>query len=108
MASAEALFKAAGYDLKETSADLLEDIPLELLHHYQEQGMTETEMAIAYVKFRTAEFKDAMGEPRPSPAITTKDEKDIAIRLEQLEVDLANQQLLCCLAKSWTTKRENY
>lgn len=37
----------------------LNDIPLELLHHYQDKGMTETEMVIAYTKFRDAKFKSA-------------------------------------------------
>lgn len=38
----------------------LEDIPLELLHHYQEQGMSETEMKIAYRHFEEAKRLDAM------------------------------------------------
>lgn len=63
LVDAESLFKAAGYDLEEISGDLLTDVPLELLHHYQEQGMSETKMAIAYAKFRKAEFRDAMSEP---------------------------------------------
>lgn len=63
LVNAESIFKAAGYDLEEISGDLLEDIPLELQQHYQEQGMSETEMAIAYARFREAEYKDAMTEP---------------------------------------------
>lgn len=62
----ESLFNAAGYDfdLEEMGDDSLENIPLELLHHYQEQGMSESEMVIAYGEFREAELKDAMTTPR--------------------------------------------
>lgn len=74
LVSAESLFKAAGYDLEELSGDLLEDIPLELLHHYQEKGMTGAEMAIAYVKFREAEFKDAMSDPGYGEYLREKNE----------------------------------
>lgn len=56
------LFNAAGYELEEFIGDLLEDIPLEVLHHYQEKGMSEVEMVIAYARFRSAEYKDAMSE----------------------------------------------
>lgn len=66
LVDAESLFKAAGYDLEEMSGDLLEDIPLELLHHYQEQGMSETEMVIAYAKFKKVEEADALSEDRKS------------------------------------------
>lgn len=59
---AESIFKAAGYNLDEISGDLIEDIPLELLHHYQEKGMSGAEMAIEYAKYRAAEYKDAMSE----------------------------------------------
>lgn len=61
--NAQSLFKAAGYDLNELAGDLLSDIPLDLLHHYQEQGMSEAEMVIAYAKFKKAEFEDAMRDP---------------------------------------------
>ena len=60
---AEFLFKAAGYDLEELSGDLLENIPLELLHYYQEQGMSGAEMAVSYARFRDAEYNDAMNDP---------------------------------------------
>ncbi len=58
----ESLFAAAGYELEEIDGDLLEDIPLELLHHYQEQGLSENEMVTAYTKFREAELIDALTE----------------------------------------------
>ncbi|MFA5385965.1 MAG: S24 family peptidase [Eubacteriales bacterium] len=45
--------------------DSLDDIPLELLHHYQEQGMSETEMAIAYTKIKRAVEEDAVKEGTP-------------------------------------------
>jgi transcriptional regulator with XRE-family HTH domain len=61
--NAQSLFKAAGYDLNELAGDLLSDIPLDLMHHYQKQGMSEAEMAIAYAKFKKAEFEDAMRNP---------------------------------------------
>ncbi|RGL38977.1 helix-turn-helix domain-containing protein [Paenibacillus polymyxa] len=61
----ESLFNAAGYDLEDVDYDSLENIPLELLHHYQDQGMTESEMALAYAKFREAEEQDAMQDIRP-------------------------------------------
>ncbi|MEB5452825.1 helix-turn-helix transcriptional regulator [Virgibacillus pantothenticus] len=38
----------------------LDDIPLELLQHYQEQGMSEAEMVKAYREYKKAEEKDAM------------------------------------------------
>jgi len=63
LVDAKSLFKAAGHDLDELSGDLLDNIPLELLHHYQKQGMSESEMVIAYAKFKEAEAKDAMAEP---------------------------------------------
>lgn len=63
LVDAKTIFNAAGYDLEEVSGDLLEDIPLELLHHYQEKGMSGAEMAIAYAEFREAEYKDAMSDP---------------------------------------------
>lgn len=63
LVDANTIFNAAGYDLEEVSGDLLEDIPLELLHHYQEKGMSGAEMAIAYAEFREAEYKDAMSDP---------------------------------------------
>ncbi|MEI7027126.1 helix-turn-helix domain-containing protein [Paenibacillus sp. y28] len=59
----ESLFAAAGYKLEEIGSNPLDDIPLELLHHYQEQGMSESEMAVAYAKFREAELQDVMNEP---------------------------------------------
>lgn len=40
----------------------LNDIPLEVFHHYQEQGMSEGEIAVAYAKFRKAEYEDAQRE----------------------------------------------
>lgn len=63
LVDANTIFNAAGYDLEEVSGDLIEDIPLELLHHYQEKGMSGAEMAIAYAEFREAEYKDAMSDP---------------------------------------------
>lgn len=71
LVDAESLFNAAGYNLGEISGDLLEDIPLELLHHYQEQGMTESEMVIAYIKFRNAESKDQEEESNKKYLIDT-------------------------------------
>ncbi|MEV2910087.1 helix-turn-helix transcriptional regulator [Paenibacillus larvae] len=82
LVDANSLFKAAGYDLEEISGDLLKDIPLELLHHYQEQGMSETEMVIDYAKFREAEFKDAMAEPSHEDGINTDIETIISHRDE--------------------------
>src|SRR5690606_30236944 len=61
--NAQSLFKAAGYDLNELAGDLISDIPLDLMHHYQKQGMSEAEMAIAYAKFKKAEFEEAMRDP---------------------------------------------
>lgn len=40
----------------------LNDIPLALLHHYQEQGMSENEMAVAYAKFRKSKDEEAQRE----------------------------------------------
>lgn len=60
LVDAKTLFKAAGYDMEALSDELLENIPLAVLHHYQEQNMSGAEMAIAYAKFREAELKDAM------------------------------------------------
>jgi hypothetical protein len=74
LVSAENLFKAAGYDLEELSSDLLEDIPLALLHNYQEKGMSGAEMAIAYTEFREAEFKDAMSDPGYEEYLKEKNE----------------------------------
>lgn len=82
LVGAESLVKAAGYDLEEMSGDLLEDIPLELLHHYQKQGMTETEMAISYTKFREAESKDAMAEPNNIEESIKHEPKTIAAHHE--------------------------
>lgn len=56
----KSLFKAAGYDFDELSGELLADIPLEHLHHYQEQGMSEAEMVIAHARYKKAVFEDAM------------------------------------------------
>ncbi len=78
LVDAKSLFKAAGYDLEEMCDDLLEDIPLELLHHYQEQGMSETEMVIAYTRFREAESEDAMSEPRNTEENSSYEPETIA------------------------------
>jgi len=78
LVSAESLFNAAGYDLEKMSGDLLEDIPLELLHHYQEQGMTEAEMVVAYINFREAERQDAMAEPNNIEKRTNNEPTTIA------------------------------
>jgi transcriptional regulator with XRE-family HTH domain len=40
----------------------LHDIPLELFHHYQDLGMSETEMVSAFSKFRADEYKDAISD----------------------------------------------
>lgn len=56
------LFNAAGYDLDELSGDLLEDIPLGVLQHYQEKGLSDVEMVIAYAKLREAQLKDALSD----------------------------------------------
>lgn len=58
----ESLFNAAGYEFnsEEFDVDLLEGIPMELLHHYQAQGMSDSEMVTAYKEFRNAEQKDLM------------------------------------------------
>lgn len=42
----------------------LDDIPLELLRQYQKQGLSGTEMALAYAKFRKAETEDALREDK--------------------------------------------
>lgn len=76
LVSAENLFKAAGYDLEEVSGDLLEDIPIELLHYYQEKGMSGAEMAIAYAEFREAEFRDAMNDPGYEEYLKEKEEPE--------------------------------
>jgi hypothetical protein len=57
------LFEAAGYDFDEIAGELLSDIPLEHLHHYQEQGMSEAEMVIAHARYKKATFEDAMRDP---------------------------------------------
>lgn len=44
-------------------SDALNDIPLNLLRHYQEQGLSETEMAKAYAQQREAEYHDAVTDP---------------------------------------------
>lgn len=57
------LFKAAGYDFDELIEELLSDIPLDHLHHYQEQGMSEEEMVLAHARYKKAAYKDAMQDP---------------------------------------------
>ena len=61
--NAQSLFKAAGYDLNELAGDLLSDIPLDLMHHYQKQGMSEAEMVIAHARYKKAAFEEAMRDP---------------------------------------------
>lgn len=60
---AESLFTAAGYSLDEISEDLLTDIPLNLLHHYQKKGLSEAQMIVEYAKYKKAVFEDAMRNP---------------------------------------------
>ncbi len=71
----------------------LNDIPLELLHHYQEQGMTEIEMAMAYLKFKEAEKQDAINE-EPTSTLTPKEERDIARDLEKMLSNLESKEAL--------------
>jgi transcriptional regulator with XRE-family HTH domain len=61
--------------------DSLNDIPLELLQHYQEQGMNESEMAISYAKHR---------QDQPYYALNGKDERDIAKMLEEMMEGLSS------------------
>ena len=44
--------------------DALNDIPLALLKHYQEEGMTDIEMIEAYENFKKAEMEDAKNSPQ--------------------------------------------
>lgn len=44
-----------GYD-----SSVLNDIPLKLLKYYQEKGMSEQDMILAYTSFKEAEERDAM------------------------------------------------
>lgn len=57
------LFTAAGYDFDDLVGELLSDIPLDHLRHYQKQGMSEAEMVIAHARYKKAVFEDAMRDP---------------------------------------------
>ncbi|GEC92133.1 helix-turn-helix domain-containing protein [Brevibacillus brevis] len=109
LVDAESLFKAAGYDLGEMSDDLLEDIPIELLHHYQKQGMSETEMVIAYARFREAEFKEAMSEPSNTEESSSYEPETIAAHHdgdEWTEEELAEIELFKQFVKTKRKQQE--
>ncbi|MCF8566870.1 hypothetical protein LLE49_19295 [Alicyclobacillus tolerans] len=76
----------------------MEDIPLDLLHHYQDQGLSEAQMAVEYIKYKNAVYEDAMADPdrldhtKPNQSVdnpsipawaTSKDKLDFKKMLEE-------------------------
>lgn len=63
----------------------LDDIPLELFKHYQEQDMSETEMTVAYSKFKAEQTKDAVREAPETYAAHHEGEDWTEEELEEIE-----------------------
>lgn len=59
----KSLFKAAGYNFDEVSEEILADIPLDLLQHYQSQGLSEAEIVVKHAQYKKAIDEDAMRDP---------------------------------------------
>lgn len=74
----------------------LNDIPLELLHHYQEQGLSESEMVIAYTEFKKAQYRDAMeglNTPKPDKELTDEEILTLAAHRVGYKGDLTEDDL---------------
>lgn len=74
-----------GYD-----SNVLDDIPLAILKHYQEQGLTEDEMIESFANFREAELKDAMSDLNKLQELPSPETIEVANAYAKAEFDKQN------------------